>query len=103
MSPAFVLEVQTNRKEEEQVESHEYLEGVKHLCDRGLAKVPRKYILPASERPFISKKDGATNLKLPVIDLAQLQGPNRIHALESLSKACEEYGFFQVCMVYHSS
>ncbi|KAJ6311450.1 hypothetical protein OIU77_013250 [Salix suchowensis] len=96
MSPAFVLEVQTNREEEELVESHEYHDGVKHLCERGLAKVPRKYILPALERPFMSKKDGATNLKLPVIDLAKLQGPDRVHTLKSLSKACEEYGFFQL-------
>ncbi|KAI5575398.1 hypothetical protein BDE02_10G208000 [Populus trichocarpa] len=96
MSPALVLEVQTICKEDELVESHKYHKGVKHLCERGLTKVPRKYILPALERPLLSKKDGATNLKLPIIDLAQLQGPDRIHALESLSKACEEYGFFQL-------
>jgi hypothetical protein len=99
MSPALVLEVQTICKEDELVESHKYHKGVKHLCERGLTKVPRKYILPALERPLLSKKDGATNLKLPIIDLAQLQGPDRIHALESLSKACEEYGFFQVSMI----
>ena len=99
MSPALVLEVQTICKEDELVESHEYHKGVKHLCGRGLTKVPRKYILPALERPLLSKKDGATNLKLPIIDIAQLQGPDRVHALESLSKACEEYGFFQVSMI----
>ncbi|CAK7325353.1 unnamed protein product [Dovyalis caffra] len=100
MSPAMVLEVQTSYKEEELVESHEYHKGVKHLRERGITKVPRKYILPALDRPILPKKDGSTSnsLKLPIIDFAQLQGPgpDRIHALRSLSKACEEYGFFQL-------
>ena len=103
MSPAIVLEVQTHYKEEELLESHEFHKGVQHLCERGITKVPRKYILPSLDRPIFPKKDGATNFKLPIIDFAQLQGPDRIHALKSLSKACEEYGFFQVCISYHSS
>ncbi|EEF22092.1 Flavonol synthase/flavanone 3-hydroxylase, putative, partial [Ricinus communis] len=37
-----------------------------------------------------------TNLKLPVIDFAQLQGSDRTQVLKYLSKACEEYGFFQL-------
>lgn len=96
MSPAIVLEVQTHYKEEELLESPEFQKGVKHLCERGITKVPRKYILPALDRPISPKKDGATSFKLPIIDFAQLQGPDRIHALKSLSKACEEYGFFQL-------
>ncbi|KAF9676604.1 hypothetical protein SADUNF_Sadunf08G0019900 [Salix dunnii] len=96
MSPTIVLEVETRCEEEERLESHELHKGVKHLCERGITKVPRKYILPALDRPILTKKDDATNFKLPVIDFDQLQGPNRIHALESLSKACEEYGFFQL-------
>ncbi|KAF9593539.1 hypothetical protein IFM89_024128 [Coptis chinensis] len=35
------------------------------------------------------------SIKLPIIDFAQLQGPNRPEVLKSLAKACEEYGFFQ--------
>uniref|UniRef100_A0A6N2LS22 Fe2OG dioxygenase domain-containing protein n=2 Tax=Salix viminalis TaxID=40686 RepID=A0A6N2LS22_SALVM len=95
MSPTIVvLEVETRFGEEERLD--EFQKGVKHLCERGITKVPRKYILPALERPVLTKKDDATSFKLPVIDFDQLQGPNRVHALKSLSKACEEYGFFQL-------
>ncbi|KAJ6690542.1 hypothetical protein OIU85_006767 [Salix viminalis] len=95
MSPTIVvLEVETRFEEEERLD--EFQKGVKHLCERGITKVPRKYILPALERPVLTKKDDATSFKLPVIDFDQLQGPNRVHALKSLSKACEEYGFFQL-------
>ncbi|CAK9323123.1 unnamed protein product [Citrullus colocynthis] len=71
-----------------------YQKGVKHLCDNGLNKLPFKYVLPNSDRPQPCKLPAA--LQLPVIDLAQLCGPNRCHVLRSLTKACEEYGFFQL-------
>ncbi|XP_050210732.1 probable 2-oxoglutarate-dependent dioxygenase SLC1 [Mercurialis annua] len=94
MSPAMNLAVHANEEDE-----NEYQKGVKYLCEKGIAKVPNKYILPVMERPNkISKNDGISypNLKLPVIDFMQLQGSNRIEVLNSLSKACEEYGFFQL-------
>ncbi|KAF2295259.1 hypothetical protein GH714_032348 [Hevea brasiliensis] len=82
-------------------EDHQFHKGVKHLCEKGITKVPKKYILPVLERPNAGKDDGIFsnndhNLMLPVIDFAQLQGSNRVQALHSLSKACEEYGFFQL-------
>lgn len=84
-----------------------YQKGVKHLCDGGIKAVPTKYILPAVERPSaISGRrnggggddddDSKVNIKLPIIDFAQLQGPNRLQVLQSLAHACENYGFFQV-------
>lgn len=75
-----------------------YQKGVKHLCESGITKIPRKYILPISDRPLIVKKEEKLdeNVILPIIDFAQLEGPNRSQVLKSLAKACEEYGFFQV-------
>ncbi|KAF8403164.1 hypothetical protein HHK36_011261 [Tetracentron sinense] len=97
MSSALSLAVQTKR-EDDLLES-QYLKGVQHLCDSGITRVPSKYVLPVSERPVTKggeKNAVDLNLKLPVIDFSQLQGPNRSQVLKSLSKACEEYGFFQL-------
>ncbi|XVF07790.1 hypothetical protein REPUB_Repub06bG0170100 [Reevesia pubescens] len=77
----------------------EFQKGVKHLFENGVSKLPNKYILPVSDRPNVDKEQpnvAKSSLKLPIIDFAELQGPNRSHVLNSLSSACEEYGFFQV-------
>ncbi|XWS66790.1 hypothetical protein CRYUN_Cryun05aG0231100 [Craigia yunnanensis] len=77
----------------------EFQKGVKHLFENGVSKLPNKYILPVSDRPNVNKEQpnaAKSNLKLPVIDFAELQGPNQSQILNSLSSACEEYGFFQV-------
>ncbi|KAG1361338.1 protein DMR6-LIKE OXYGENASE 2-like [Cocos nucifera] len=42
------------------------------------------------------RKTTSLNLKLPVIDLARLHTSDRSQVLNSLAKACEEFGFFQV-------
>ncbi|KAL8149955.1 hypothetical protein AgCh_006822 [Apium graveolens] len=78
-----------------------YFKGVKHLCGTGITEVPHKYILPVSDRPdVINEEDsystGELNLKLPIIDFAELHGPNRSRVLESLNSACENHGFFQL-------
>ncbi|KAL4354817.1 hypothetical protein GQ457_06G009370 [Hibiscus cannabinus] len=77
----------------------EFQKGVKHLFENGVSKLPNKYILPVSDRPNVQTEQPSvakSNLRLPVIDFAELQGPNRSLVLHSLSSACEEYGFFQV-------
>ncbi|XP_022860544.1 protein DMR6-LIKE OXYGENASE 1-like isoform X1 [Olea europaea var. sylvestris] len=78
----------------------QYLKGVKYLFENGIEHVPKKYILPASDRPnFVNERShGADNfnLELPIIDFAELQGPNRSEVLNSLASACENYGFFQL-------
>ena len=92
----------------------QYHAGVKNLCEKGITRVPLKYILPETERPINPSRfgddceykklnDNVDNLKLPIIDFAQLQGSNRRHAIASLAKACQEYGFFQVLLLilYH--
>ncbi|KAI3816173.1 hypothetical protein L1987_15864 [Smallanthus sonchifolius] len=71
-----------------------YQKGVKHLCDNGVTHVPNKYILPEPERPQNLVLDGC--IDLPVIDFAQLQGEDRPQVLASLSRACQEFGFFQL-------
>lgn len=97
MSPAMA--VLTTEKEESQ-----YQNGVKRLHENGISTVPSKFILPVLERPNITKHQEANvtknNLKLPIIDFHELQGPNRPQVLESLANACEQYGFFQVSLNY---
>ncbi|KAM3282921.1 putative 2-oxoglutarate-dependent dioxygenase SLC1 [Capsicum chacoense] len=82
----------------EKTKENEYQKGVRHLCESGITRIPKKYVLPISDRPLIVKKQEKNdeNLNLPIIDFAQLQGPNRSQVLKSLAKACEEYGFFQL-------
>lgn len=79
---------------------NQYLKGVKQLVDNGLHTVPKKYILPPSERPIKNTQDSSNfakqNLQLPIIDFSDLIGPNRPQVLQSLANACEQYGFFQV-------
>ncbi|KAI3734665.1 hypothetical protein L6452_14140 [Arctium lappa] len=77
-----------------QLPEHIYQKGVKHLVENGVTQVPKKYILPEPERPQNLVVDGC--IDLPVIDFAQLQGNDRPTVLRSLSKACQEFGFFQL-------
>ncbi|XP_039047550.1 protein DMR6-LIKE OXYGENASE 1-like [Hibiscus syriacus] len=80
-------------------DDYEFQKGVKHLFENGVSKLPNKYILPVSDRPNVHKENSnvaESSLQLPVIDFSELHGPNRSRVLDSLSSACEEYGFFQV-------
>ncbi|CAH1435730.1 unnamed protein product [Lactuca virosa] len=83
----------------ESLKEQEHNKGVKHLCEMGIIKVPKKYILPTLERPdnsITTELHDVTNLKLPVIDFAELHGPNHEQVITSLAHACQHYGFFQV-------
>ncbi|MCL7041031.1 hypothetical protein MKW94_026595 [Papaver nudicaule] len=88
--------METNREDDiiSSSECMKYNKGVKHLCETGIANVPKKYIFPVSQRN--DENEVVLSLKLPTIDFAELQGPNRHNVLDSLSEACENYGFFQV-------
>ncbi|XP_052198800.1 probable 2-oxoglutarate-dependent dioxygenase SLC1 [Diospyros lotus] len=95
MSPAMSLQIEGNSSEEDQP----YQKGVEHLRESGITKVPTKYIFPFSDRPqngHLNAHNSADHLNLPVIDFAELQSSNRSHILQSLTNACEEYGFFQL-------
>ncbi|KAK7267827.1 hypothetical protein RIF29_20506 [Crotalaria pallida] len=98
MSPAMAI---TNYSvEEDDLTESQYHKGVKQLIENGLEKVPKKYILPASDRPAATNTQAPNvanqNLQLPIIDLADLLGPRRPQVLQSLANACEQYGFFQL-------
>ncbi|TXG58396.1 hypothetical protein EZV62_016225 [Acer yangbiense] len=101
MSPAMAI-VKDQSKANDDVLDSQYQKGVKHLCENGINKVPRKYIWPDSDRPNAADHKQPLlhvtmpNLNLPIIDFSQLVGPNRSQVLKSLSIACEQYGFFQV-------
>ncbi|KAJ7972304.1 2-oxoglutarate and Fe(II)-dependent oxygenase superfamily protein [Quillaja saponaria] len=102
MSPAMTMtftETKVGDDNHDQYES-QYQKGVKHLYENGLDRLPNKYVLPASDRPCMTKEDPNTvkhnKLKLPIIDFAEFFGPNRSQVLKSLANACEQYGFFQL-------
>ncbi|KAL0289131.1 UNVERIFIED_CONTAM: putative 2-oxoglutarate-dependent dioxygenase SLC1 [Sesamum calycinum] len=105
MSPAMVMTSSGQTRKDgthDSLEISQYQKGVKHMYENGIAHVPKKYILPDAERPnVITDKSTASppdqiNIKLPVIDFEELQGPNRSQVLKSLAYACENYGFFQL-------
>ncbi|KZV14843.1 putative 2-oxoglutarate/Fe(II)-dependent dioxygenase [Dorcoceras hygrometricum] len=97
MSPAMAVSGKLRNQDSLEIQ---YQKGVKNLYENGVDHVPRKYILPVSERPNVINteisSDSQINLQLPVIDFAELQGCNRSQALKSLAHACENYGFFQL-------
>lgn len=97
MSPAVAITRDHTTMADNEVQ---FQKGVKHLWENGLTKVPNKYVLPLSERPNSAKPDPNTekqeNLVLPIIDLAELLGPNKLEVLGTLANACEKYGFFQL-------
>ncbi|EPS73009.1 hypothetical protein M569_01743, partial [Genlisea aurea] len=68
--------------------------GVKNLYDNGIPSVPDKYVFPAGDRPCFTPAAGT--VQLPIVDLSELQGPNRDSVLPSLADACRNYGFFQL-------
>lgn len=76
-------------------DAHE-LNGVKNLMSNGTnyLQVPHKYILPQNERPQLSEVSHSESI--PVVDLQDLDGPNRYRVVEEIRVACEEDGFFQV-------
>ncbi|KAM0029984.1 putative flavanone 3-dioxygenase [Helianthus debilis subsp. tardiflorus] len=56
-------------------------------------KVPSKYIHPITERP---NYQNVVPDSIPVIDLQNLNGPNRSQVLDEIRRACSDNGFFQV-------
>ncbi|GMH04195.1 hypothetical protein Nepgr_006034 [Nepenthes gracilis] len=70
---------------------------VQSLADNGGSTIPDRYVKPPMERPLSSTV--ATDMDIPLIDLAGLLGREEIDgepSLGQISKACREWGFFQV-------
>eukprot|EP00253_Pinus_taeda_P006253 PITA_06253 len=57
-------------------------------------KVQERYILPPHERLQMSQISYSESI--PVIDLKDLDGPNRATVVHQIRLACEEDGFFQI-------
>jgi len=57
-------------------------------------EVHDRYILPPHERPQMSEISHSECI--PVVDLKDLDGPNRTTIVGEIRRACEEDGFFQV-------
>ncbi|GLJ42646.1 hypothetical protein SUGI_0883830 [Cryptomeria japonica] len=76
-----------------QLQSEAVSRSVKNLVDVGLQKVPEAYIRPENERPTASP---VYSESIPVIDLHGFDDHNQSTVINAMSKACEEWGFFQV-------
>ncbi|XP_027363174.1 protein DMR6-LIKE OXYGENASE 1-like [Abrus precatorius] len=98
MSPTMA--VSDPKGEDDHTPGSQYQKGVKQLVENGLHTVPKKYILPPSDRPAYTNSEDSNvlkqNLQLPIIDFSDLLGPSRPQVLQSLANACEQYGFFQL-------
>eukprot|EP00253_Pinus_taeda_P029072 PITA_29072 len=57
-------------------------------------EVQDRYILPPHERPH--KSEISYSESLPVVDLKDLDGPNRMAVVHQIRRVCEEDGFFQI-------
>eukprot|EP00253_Pinus_taeda_P034671 PITA_34671 len=57
-------------------------------------QVQEKFILPPNERPCMSEVSYSDSIR--VVDLKDLDGPNRAKVLQQISSACDEDGFFQI-------
>eukprot|EP00253_Pinus_taeda_P014347 PITA_14347 len=70
--------------------------GIQKLMSNGInnLKVQDRYILPPNERPQMAEV--CYSESIPVIDLEDLHGPNRMTVVHQIRRACEEDGFFQI-------
>lgn len=78
-------------------QTHEDLSGIiAKLMSNGFnnLQVQGKFIRPSYERPHMSEVSYSQNI--PVVDLNDLDGPNRTRVVQEIQRACEGYGSFQV-------
>lgn len=71
---------------------------VQTLAESGMLSIPKEYVKPTLERPVLSRPNTATDLNIPIIDMAGLGGDEGAarEAIRRISDACAEWGFFQV-------
>ncbi|THG11630.1 probable 2-oxoglutarate-dependent dioxygenase At5g05600 [Camellia sinensis] len=73
---------------------------VQSLSDSGLTFIPDQYVKPLADRPSLTEPPPPpAEINIPVIDLSQLFSPDRsIRSATArvISRACSEWGFFQV-------
>ncbi|KAF2324957.1 hypothetical protein GH714_021856 [Hevea brasiliensis] len=61
--------------------------------------VPSNYIRPSSDRPNFSEVQTSDGF-IPLFDLQGLDGPDRFSLIQDIGKACQDYGFFQVDIIF---
>ncbi|XP_054782214.1 protein DMR6-LIKE OXYGENASE 2-like [Prosopis cineraria] len=61
-----------------------------------LSHVPSNFIRPDSDRPNFQDVESSDGYSIPLIDLRDLDGPNRSLTIRKIGDACLNYGFFQV-------
>ena len=78
------------------VQSQELSSIIEKLMSNGTnhLEMQDRYILPPHERPQMSQ--GSYSESIPVVDLRDLDGPNRTTVVHEIKRACQEDGFFQV-------
>uniref|UniRef100_J3M0P5 Fe2OG dioxygenase domain-containing protein n=1 Tax=Oryza brachyantha TaxID=4533 RepID=J3M0P5_ORYBR len=59
-------------------------------------QVPPSHIRPVGDRPDLDNVDHESGAGIPLIDLKQLDGPDRRRVVEAIGSACETDGFFMV-------
>jgi len=83
----------------QEVQNHADLNGIiGKLMSNGTNNlhVQDKYILPPHERPQMISEVSCYSESIPVVDLKDLDGPNRTRLVQEIRRACEEDGFFQI-------
>eukprot|EP01018_Ginkgo_biloba_P034488 Gb_32875 [translate_table: standard] len=70
--------------------------GVERMMSNGInnLQLHERYIRPPHERPRMSEI--CYSHSIPVVDLKDLDGPQRPKVVEQITRACEEDGFFQI-------
>ncbi|KAG8065954.1 hypothetical protein GUJ93_ZPchr0004g39472 [Zizania palustris] len=59
-------------------------------------QVPLSHVRPVGDRPDLVNVDHDSGSGIPLIDLKQLDGPDRRKVVEAIGSACETDGFFMV-------
>lgn len=67
--------------------------SLKSLVDIDLIQIPPAYIRPEHERRTASQ---IYTENVPLIDLKGFHVPDRADLVDAISKACQQWGFFQV-------
>ncbi|XP_022748797.1 1-aminocyclopropane-1-carboxylate oxidase homolog [Durio zibethinus] len=71
--------------------------GVKGLVDAGIVSIPKMFIRPAEELAVEELNSCQTNIKVPIIDLSNIQDDSwRKEIVDKVRIASAEWGFFQV-------
>ncbi|KAH9302905.1 hypothetical protein KI387_014488, partial [Taxus chinensis] len=74
------------------------VDNVQELVKSNPRAEPERYIRPKQERIGCSTLNAPASLQIPVIDMGRIVSgchSTRQHEMARLSKACQEWGFFQ--------